>query len=71
MVRNAVFALAFASVAANAQGPVVPSGQIDSTAEEQITQAVLPLPNDLRASATVLGYAPDGKLVSLRRDRAA
>jgi hypothetical protein len=66
MVRNAVFALAIASVAANAQGPVVPSGQTTPSAEEQITQAVLPLPNDLRASASVLGYAPDGKLVSLR-----
>jgi hypothetical protein len=34
--------------------------------EEQITQAVLPLPNDLRASATVLGYGSDGKLTTLR-----
>lgn len=36
------------------------------SADEQIAQAVLPLPNDLRASASVLGYAPDGKLVTLR-----
>ena len=40
--------------------PIVPS------AEQQIEQAVLPLPKDLRESATVLGYAPDGKFTSLR-----
>ena len=37
------------------------------SAEQQITVAVLPLPPDLRAGATVLGYGPDGKLVSLRK----
>jgi hypothetical protein len=41
------------------------------TTEEQIIQAVLPLPNDLRASASVLGYASDGKLVSLRNSGGA
>jgi hypothetical protein len=35
--------------------------------EVQITQAVLPLPEDLRDSASVLGYSADGKLVTLRR----
>src|SRR5687768_12500430 len=35
-------------------------------AADQITQAVLPLPKDLREGATVLGYAPDGKFTSLR-----
>jgi hypothetical protein len=38
-----------------------------SAADAQIAAAVLPLPTDLRASATVLGYGPDGKLVTLRR----
>ena len=33
---------------------------------EQIVAAVLPLPAELRASATVLGYAPDGRFVTLR-----
>ena len=42
-----------------------PPASIPSAAE-QIEQAVLPLPADLRASATVLGYAPDGKFTSLR-----
>jgi hypothetical protein len=64
MLRSAVIAIVCASVAANAQGPsnaaAIPS------ADEQITQAVLPLPNDLRATASVLGYGPDGKFVALR-----
>ena len=34
--------------------------------EQQIAAAVLPLPADLRASATVMGYAPDGRFVTLR-----
>ncbi len=36
-------------------------------AQEQITAAVLPLPADARASATVLGYGSDGKLTMLRK----
>jgi hypothetical protein len=35
-------------------------------ASDQIAQAVLPLPKDLRDGATVLGYAADGKFTSLR-----
>ena len=35
--------------------------------DEQIAAAVLPLPADARAGATVLGYAPDGKLTMLRK----
>lgn len=34
--------------------------------DDQITQAVLPLPADMRASASVLGYSAEGKLISLR-----
>jgi hypothetical protein len=44
----------------SAQGTIAP-------ADEQIAAAVLPLPADSRATATVLGYAPDGKLVTLRK----
>lgn len=40
--------------------------QSPAPADEQIAQAVLPLPGDLRASATVLGYGADGKLTKLR-----
>ncbi len=36
------------------------------TPDRQIALAVLPLPDEFRAGATVLGYAADGKLVSLR-----
>ncbi len=36
------------------------------TAEQQIAAAVLPLPADLRANATVMGYREAGKLVVLR-----
>ncbi|MBK7906555.1 MAG: hypothetical protein IPJ78_08315 [Gemmatimonadetes bacterium] len=35
-------------------------------AEQQIAAAVLPLPQDLRANATVMGYREAGKLVVLR-----
>jgi hypothetical protein len=41
------------------------SPSIPPTAE-QIAAAVLPAPADLRATATVLGYDADGKLVKLR-----
>jgi hypothetical protein len=51
---------ALESATAQSAPPAIPS------AEEQITQAVLPLPSDLRANASVLGYAADGKMVSLR-----
>jgi hypothetical protein len=37
----------------------------------QITQALLPLPEDLRDSASVLGYSADGTLVPLRRGTGA
>jgi hypothetical protein len=43
-----------------AQTPVPPVA-------EQIAAAVLPLPEELRAGATVLGYREPGKLVELRR----
>lgn len=58
MLKKILFAVSLPVCVANAQS-LVP-------AEEQITQAVLPLPNDLRASATVLGYGADGKLTTLR-----
>ena len=35
--------------------------------DDQIAAAVLPLPADARASATVLGYGTDGKLTRLRK----
>jgi len=44
----------------SAQSPV-------PSAAEQIAAAVLPLPAELRAGATVLGYNEPGRLVELRR----
>jgi len=35
--------------------------------EQQIASAVLALPTELRASATVMGYVTDGKLTTLRK----
>lgn len=35
--------------------------------DDQIAAAILPLPADARASATVLGYGTDGKLTALRK----
>ena len=46
---------------AAAQGPAI------APVEEQIAAAVLPLPAEARASATVLGYGSDGKLMTLRK----
>jgi hypothetical protein len=60
MIRTTVALLLVATTSA-AQAPTT-----TASAEEQITQAVLPLPNDLRASATVLGYTADGKFTTLR-----
>jgi hypothetical protein len=48
------------SLPALAQGTIAPP-------DEQIAAAVLPLPADYRPTATVLGYAPDGKLTTLRK----
>lgn len=49
-------------VMATAQGAPAPKA-------EQIAAAVLPLPPDFRASARVLGYGSDGKLVTLREGK--
>lgn len=52
-----------ALVAAQQASPAAPL----LTAEQQIAVAVLPLPMEMRAGATVLGYGSDGTLVELRR----
>jgi hypothetical protein len=59
--RTFVLALMVGSVA-SAQGPAT-----IAPAEEQIAAAVLPLPADYRANATVLGYSSDGKLTTLKK----
>ena len=40
-------------------------------AAQQIAAAVLPLPAELRSGATVMGYAPDGRFVTLREGQGA
>jgi hypothetical protein len=69
-VKTAYVACLTVGAALNA-GAQTPSGAPNTStavppAEQQIAAAVLPLPADLRASATVLGYSPDGRLVTLR-----
>jgi hypothetical protein len=57
-----------ATVGAGAQSQ--PTASADSTppsAEQQIAAAVLAAPEDMRAGATVLGYAPDGHFTRLRQ----
>jgi len=64
-MRNATIAimlgLSVVSTRSTAQTSVYPSSA------RQVAAAVSPLPAPLRASATVLGYGTDGKLVTLRR----
>jgi hypothetical protein len=62
--------------AALGAGAQTPSGAPSTStavppAEHQIAAAVLPLPADLRTGATVMGYAPDGRFVTLREGTGA
>lgn len=47
--------------------PPTDSAVVIAPATEQIVAAVLPLAAEQRESATVLGYSPEGKLVTLRK----
>lgn len=47
--------------------PVTTTAQGTASAEEQLVSAVLAAPEERRADATVLGYDPQGKLVTLRK----
>jgi hypothetical protein len=60
LVLVAVPSLRAQSLAATAAGAAL-------TADQQVASAVLPLPSEFRASATVLGYGADGRLTTLRR----
>ena len=55
----------FAALLVVAPGTVAAQSVIPP-AVQQIALAVLPLPQEFRADATVLGYNPEGKLVTLR-----
>jgi len=60
-IPSVLSVLSAATVPAQAQAPAIPPP------EQQIAAAVLPAPDSLRASATVLGYDASGKLVTLRQ----
>jgi hypothetical protein len=59
-------ALAVADACAQETGRSSGDSRIPDPAE-QLAAAVLPLPDELREGAAVLGYAADGRLVELRR----
>lgn len=59
-MRLSLVLLVAAAAPLVAQSPIPPEAQ-------QIAAAVLPLPDDLRAGATVMGYREPGKLVVLRK----
>ena len=60
----AVFLVPFALLAQDSSSPATAA---KLTAEQQIAVAVLPLPAEMRAGATVLGYGGDSKLSTLRK----
>jgi len=52
---------------AQSQSAPPDSSMVPLSAEQQIAAAVLAAPETMRAGATVLGYAPDGRFMKLRR----
>ena len=75
MCRTLIVTLATALLATAGAGaqsqPAAPSPPTPQSAEQQIAAAVLAAPEDMRAGATVLGYAPDGHFRTLRQGRGA
>ncbi len=61
-VRPALIVALVVASRLHAQGAVPP-------ADQQIAAAVLPLPTEMRAGATVMGYKEPGKLVVLREGK--
>jgi hypothetical protein len=66
-LRTASCVLLLAPFVLRAQENMAASTGPTLSAEQQIAVAVLPLPSDMRAGATVLGYAVDGTLAPLRK----
>jgi hypothetical protein len=73
MNRTFAVILGFQLVMANLASAQADSAPAEGTrplsAEQQIASAVLPAPDSMRAGATVLGYAADGHLTTLRKGR--
>src|SRR3954447_13881249 len=66
MTRSLILIFSGATLAAT-----VARAQAPPSAALQIAAAVLAAPKDMRDSATVLGYAPDGHLTTLRHGKGA
>ena len=71
LVTLATAVLAVPSAGAQSQPMAAASPTAPASAEQQIAAAVLAAPEDMRAGATVLGYAPDGHFRTLRQGRGA
>jgi hypothetical protein len=71
LVTLAAALLATPGARAQSQPPAALSPTAPPSAEQQIGAAVLAAPEDMRASAAVLGYAPDGHFKTLRQGRGA
>ena len=68
MIRISVVPMLLLQAASlGAQAPAAQPAVVIPPPAEQIAGAVLPLPPDLRATATVLGYGADGKMTLLRK----
>jgi hypothetical protein len=70
-VTLATALLAAPAAGAQSQPAAAASSITPPSAEQQIAAAVLAAPEDMRAGATVLGYAPDGHFKTLRQGRGA
>jgi hypothetical protein len=75
MCRTILVTLATALLATPGAGaqsqPAAGSPSTPPSAEQQIAAAVLAAPADMRAGATVLGYAPNGHFTTLRQGSGA
>ena len=68
MRASALLLLPMLALPLAAQTPAAPAAPVViPPAAEQIAKAVLPLPTEIRADASVLGYNAAGELVSLRK----
>ena len=64
---RALLILPLAAAALQAQNPAAPAAPIVIPPEaQQVAAAVIPLPEGMRAGATVMGFREAGKLVTLR-----
>lgn len=71
LVTLATALLAAPGAGAQSQPAPAASSTTPPSSEQQIAAAVLAVPADMRAGATVLGYAPDGHFTTLRQGRGA